>query len=84
MGPAKTKPDAASYSGRLAARLTELRTKAKLDSTAAAEAITKAGFTITMHTLYAWEAGRRRVDWDALPAIASAFRVSIRSVIPAE
>ena len=80
--PAPINPDDTTYSGRFAARLRELRTKKRMTGEQAAEAITLQGFFVTPQTYYRWERNSRQVDTDALPSVAAAFGVSIRSLFP--
>lgn len=81
--PAK-EPDAGTYLGRVALRLKKLRTDAKLDHERAAKAITKAGYEVSESTIYRWEQGRTQPHIEALPAVAEAYGVSARTVLPNE
>lgn len=79
-----SEPDESTWHGRVAVRLRALRLLAKLDVERAAVAITKAGYEIAPPTLYKWEQGRSTPNLDALPAVAKAYGVPARSVIPKE
>lgn len=72
-------PDEQSYSGRVAARLKELRlSKGKdIDDLAAT-------LGVSAKTVYQWESGRSSPQYDKLPAIAAALGCSIRQLFPAE
>lgn len=76
--------DESTYAGRFAANLLRLRTKARLTGIQAADAISSHGYAIKWRTYFAWEQGEREPPLDALPAIARALRVSIRSLFPPE
>jgi DNA-binding XRE family transcriptional regulator len=77
-------PDDKAWSGRVARRLKALRVAAKLDVESAAAAISKAGYEITDRGLYKWEQGRTMPHLEALPAIARAYRIAVRSILPRE
>ena len=76
--------DLNTYSGRFAANLLKLRTKSKMTGQQAAAAIEEHGYALKWRTYFSWELGEREPPLDALPAIAAAFGVSIRSLFPME
>ncbi len=82
MSPAPKPIDEATYGGRFAANLQRLRIKAGLTGKDAAAAITSHGFATQWRTYYGWETGERTPPMNAMPAIASAMGVSIRSLFP--
>jgi transcriptional regulator with XRE-family HTH domain len=82
MSPAPKPIDESRYGGRFAANLRRLRIKAGLTGKQLSAAITAQGFQIEWRTLYGWEAGERTPPFDALPALAAALGVSIRSLFP--
>lgn len=75
-------PDPSSYLGRVALRLKNLRVAAGLDHAAGALRITAAGYDVSESTIYRWEQGRTQPHLEAIPAIAKAYGVSIRVVLP--
>jgi hypothetical protein len=76
-------PDESTYTGRFAARLKALRVKAGFDHKQAAEAITKAGWPVSVPTIYKWEQGRAFPHYVALPFVAAAYGLeSPRAVLP--
>lgn len=83
MNPAKKAPDQTTYSGRFAARLRMLREKAGLSVDEAVSKIAKAGFETTRKSIYNWESGIRQPPIDALPSMASAYKLrQVRSILP--
>lgn len=82
MAPAKGEPDLTTYSGRLAARIRELRTATGMTTEEAAEKLTLNGYGISAPAMRHWENGTRKPMWDALPALAKTFKVKIRELIP--
>lgn len=73
MTPAPIPPDDSTYSGRVATRLKELRVKANLTVEEMVERLAKNGVSVAVNTYYHWEAGRRDLPLNAVPAIASAL-----------
>ena len=69
--------DTSTYEGRFAARLKELREKAKLTVEELAE---KSG--IPDKTLYSWEAATHMPTVVKLPELARALKVKIRNLLP--
>ena len=85
MSPRKANEhDDTTFLGRFAARLKSLREFTGMDHEKAAIAITKAGYEVTVSTIYRWEQGRTQPHVDAFPAISTAYSVSIRSILPAK
>lgn len=70
MTRAKREPDLSTYSGRFAARLRELREKAKLSQAEAAERL-----GVTQIAVSRWETGSVLPRFDFLPTIAIVFNV---------
>lgn len=80
MTPAKRGPDLSTYSGRFAARLRELREKAKLSQT---ELAAKLG--VTQLAVSKWETARTRPSIEMLPALAAALNLKkAKDVLPNE
>lgn len=78
-------PDNDSFAGRLAARLRSLRERCKLTAEEATEAISKAGYKISVPTLYRWEQGGTSPHIESFPAIAQAYKLkNVREVFPSE
>ena len=73
MTPARKAPNMETYSGRFAARLKELRLKAKLTVEQTAESV-----GVSANTIYSWEASRTFPDVDLLPKIA--FSLNLKDV----
>jgi transcriptional regulator with XRE-family HTH domain len=82
MSPAPKQIDESSYGGRFAGNLRRLRIKAGMTGKELAAAITEEGFDTQWRTCYGWESGERSPPMDALPAIAAALGVSIRTLFP--
>ena len=79
MANRRKEPDTRLYSGKFAVRLRELREKAGLTI----EDVAWATY-IPKKTLYNWEGGISQPPIDALPLLAEAYRVSVRSLFPKE
>jgi len=85
-----SEPDLNTYSGRVAARIRELREARGWSLDDLAERLKQNGTTIPVSSLYAYEVGRRGdgtgrdIPVDLYPAIAAVFGKSIRSFLPAE
>lgn len=75
-------PSDETYLGRVARRLKALRLEAGLDQTQAAKEISKAGYEVTASTVYRWEQSKTQPHLQALPAIAIAYGVNPRAVLP--
>lgn len=69
----KNEPDPSTYLGRVALRLTALRTAARKTVPEAAKSITAAGYRVSLNTVYSWEQARSTPHVEALPAIAQAY-----------
>lgn len=82
--PRKAEPDLSTFAGRIAARLVRLRTKAGLNVDEAIAKIAAHKYAVTRNTIYRWERAEVSIPCDALPAIAAAYGVSVRSVLPSE
>ncbi|MBR5243217.1 MAG: helix-turn-helix transcriptional regulator [Thermoguttaceae bacterium] len=79
MTPARKELDMTTFTGRFAARLRELREKAKLTQ---AELAAKIGVRVT--AVSNWETAANAPTVDKLPAIAEALKVSVRNLLPKE
>jgi transcriptional regulator with XRE-family HTH domain len=79
MTPARKEPDMTTFTGRFAARLRELREKAKLTQ---AELAAKIGVRVT--AVSNWETAANSPTVDKLPVIAEALKVSVRNLLPKE
>lgn len=82
MGRPPKPPESDSYLGRVALRLKTLREAAGMEPEQAAKAITKAGYPVTESTVYRWEQGKTHPHLEALPAIAKAYGMTARTVLP--
>ena len=82
MGRPPKPVDETTYAGRFAARLRTLREKAGMTGEEMANAITKAGFACPERTYYRWESGRHAPPLNAMPSIAAAMAVSVRTLFP--
>lgn len=72
-----------TYSERLGRRLRHLRTQAGLTVPQAVERLKEAGFDASWQTYYAWEVGFRKLNWEALPALAKVLGVAdCRGLLP--
>ncbi len=80
MGRAKKEVDTSLYSLRCAVRLRELREAAKLSVEELAAKVTRAGYELTVVTLYRWENGLRQIALDAVPALAKALKLPAREL----
>jgi transcriptional regulator with XRE-family HTH domain len=69
--------DTSTYEGRFAARLKMLREKAGLTPEAVAEAV-----GVARSAYFNWEAETNSPHVKYFPALASAFGVSVRTVLP--
>lgn len=69
--------DTRLYSGRFAVRLRTLREKSELT---VEDIVRLTG--IPKKTLYNWEAGERQPPYDALPILAKAYGVKVRTLLP--
>lgn len=84
-----TYPDVTTYSGRVAARLNELRTKNGLSVQELAELLRKEGHQVSLSAMYGYEVGRNGhgsagfdLPVDFYPAIAKIFGMTVRSFLP--
>ncbi len=77
MTRAKREPDLSTYSGRFAARLRELREKAKLSQ---AEAADRLG--VKQNTVSRWETGVATPSVDLYSQIATVYNVAVRNILP--
>jgi len=73
-----------TYSGRLAHRIRTLRERAGLDVERFSVTVTQAGYKVAVPTIYHWENGTNQPSLDALPYIAAALGVSVRTLLPKE
>ena len=71
MTPARKEPNMETYSGRFAARLRELRTKANLTQGELSEAL-----GVKQQTVSQWETASRSPSIDQLPAIVKALHLT--------
>ncbi len=84
--PPKSDIDTSTYSGRIAARLRELREAKGWTVKELTGRINGASppRKIAQSTVHAWDNGGKAINPDFFPAIARAFGKSVRSFIPAE
>ena len=76
--------DETEYSGRVAARINNLRIKQGLSTAALAKRIEEAGYPISTQTLYGWLGGIREVSLDSLPFVAKALGMKLLELLPAK
>lgn len=85
--PAKAEIDERTYSGRVAARLRELR-EAKGWTVAEVQERINAGLRkdkrVAQSTVHGWDNGSRKIDPDYYPLLAQVFRLTVRAFLPAE
>lgn len=79
MGRKRREPNVATYSGRIAARLRELREELGKSVEEMARKL-----KLPMRTLYRYESGERPIPPDAYPDLAKGFRLSVREFMPEE
>lgn len=81
MSPRKRErlPDLTTYRGRLAERIYTRRIAVGLS---AAELGDMLG--VTRNTIHAWECGEKALDWERLPALAKALKVTPGRLVPPE
>lgn len=85
--PAKKTVKTDSYSGRIAARLRELREARGWTVADVAERLNRTlpkDMMLANGTLHNWDNGTRKVDPDYYPYLAAVFGISPRSFVPAE
>ena len=77
-------PDLTCYSGRVAARMRELRIRSGLSAEDVIERMGRFGYEVPLRTYYGWEAGESGPRLNALPAFAKALKLgSVKKVFPA-
>ena len=72
-------PNQEHYSGRVAARVRELRLKRGLTCVQLAREL-----GLSCQTVYSWEYSTRGIPADTYPRLANALGVSIRTLLPKE
>jgi transcriptional regulator with XRE-family HTH domain len=85
--PAKKPVKIDTYSGRIAARLRELREARGWTVADVAERLNRIlpkDMRLANSTLHGWDAGDRKVDPDYYPYLAAVFSMSPRSFMPAQ
>ena len=83
--PAKKPVPTDTYSGRIAARLRELREAKGWTVAELAERLNRSlpkDMRVANSTLHGWDAGTRKVDPDYYPAIAATFGLTVRGFMP--
>jgi transcriptional regulator with XRE-family HTH domain len=85
--PAKKDVKTDTYSGRVAARLRELR-DAKgwtvLELTEKINLQLRKDKRVAPSTVHGWDNGSRKLDPDMYPVVAAVFRMSVRHFLPSE
>jgi len=85
MSPRKAiESDSSTFLGRFAARLKHLRVNAGMDHKQAASAITRAGYKVSVQSIYKWEQGTRQPHPECFPSIAKAYDTKVRFILPAK
>ncbi len=83
MNPAPLKPDASTYTGRLAARLRSLREEAGLSVEDLIAKLAKLDATVAKRTVYHWESGRHEPPIYLLPKLSKIYKLkSPRDILP--
>lgn len=85
--PPKKEIDISTYSGRIAQRMRDLRAKKGWTVADLLERVNRdlpEDARIAQPTLHGWDQGKRKIDPDYYPAIASAFGLSIKGFLPTE
>ena len=82
MGRPPKPVDTSTFTGRFAVRLRELRENAGLTVEEFAVKVSENGYPINTRTAYNWECDTKNPPICALPAIATALSVSVRTVLP--
>jgi transcriptional regulator with XRE-family HTH domain len=85
--PAKKEIDTSNYSGRIASRVRELRTKKGWTVADLLERLNRElpkAMQLSSHALHKWDACERKIDPDYYPAIARVFDMSVRGFLPSE
>lgn len=86
MAPAPKPIDESTYSGRFAVRLKTLREAAELSVDEIVEIIASNNKSDRkppqVQAYYGWEQGKASPHMDLLPAIAKAFKVKVRELMP--
>ena len=78
VGRRRVEPNLKTYSGRLAARVRELRDQHGIE---AVDLAAKVG--VELHSIYAYETGRRAIPTDLLPKLAKALKCeSVADLLP--
>jgi transcriptional regulator with XRE-family HTH domain len=75
-------PDKSRYSGRLGARIRDLRLAKKWTQTELVNALAAKGIHTTVSVISGWEIGDRQPPWDDLPTLAAVLAVSPRGLLP--
>ncbi len=85
MAARPTKPvDDSTYAGRFAARLRQLREKAKKTIDQVVSDMENEGYSVAARSIYSWERAAHAPPIDAFPALAKALGVKIRNLLPEE
>lgn len=79
MGRPRKELDASRFTTRFATRLKLLRERAGLTTKEAAE-----GLGVSLSSIYAWERGVSVPQLDLFPALAEAYSVKARTLLPDE
>jgi transcriptional regulator with XRE-family HTH domain len=79
--PPKTVDDS-TFLGRFAVRLRTLRERSGLTVDELAESISTHGYAINSRSVYYWESGRTTPPLEAIPFVAKALTVKVRTVLP--
>ncbi len=75
-------PSNRTFSGRFANNFYRRRTDAGLSVKKAAELISKNGYQVSPSLVYQWEQGKAFAIVDGFPAIADAYRCTVRDLLP--
>ena len=74
-----------TYSGRVAARMRELRVRSGLSAEEVVKRMNRFGYKVPIRTYYGWEAGESGPRLNALPAFTRALKLgSIKKIFPAK
>lgn len=85
MSPKRKEADLSTYRGKLGKRLRKRRDELGMKAEEVVKRINKFGGHVDISSYYGWESGRRKVDWDCVPAMVKAFKVkTIYELIPSK
>jgi transcriptional regulator with XRE-family HTH domain len=82
MGRPQKPVDDSNYLGRFAVRLRKLREKSGMTVEEYTAKVCENGYPIVPRTVYHWERARTTPPLEAIPAMAAALSIKIRTLFP--